>query len=60
VTISCGVYLVRSCTEALLFCFVICGCFDDCVSVLVIYVLVFTVLYSFCVFVLFCLCSSVV
>jgi hypothetical protein len=49
VTISFGVYLVLW-----LFCFVMCCCFDNCVSVLVICVLVFTV------FVLFVLCFCIV
>ena len=51
------VYLVLcflTCTVVVLTCFVMCGCFDNCVGVLVICVLVFTVLYClYCVFVLF-------
>jgi hypothetical protein len=54
-----------SCTVVVLTCFVICVCvgfvmcesFDNCVGVLVICVLVYTVLYClYCVFVLFRLC----
>jgi hypothetical protein len=49
-------YFLRcvSCTVVVLTCFVMCGCFDNCVSVLVICVLVFTVFCIVCtVFVLF-------
>jgi hypothetical protein len=37
--------------------FVMCGCFDSCVGVLVIYVVVFTVFFLFfrlCIFILIC------
>jgi hypothetical protein len=44
-----------SCTVVVLTCFVICGCFENCVCVLVICVLVFTVfcIFPLCIFSLF-------
>jgi hypothetical protein len=44
-----------SCTVGVLTCFVMCGCFENCVGVLVTCVLVFTMFlyYLYCVFVLF-------
>ena len=51
-----------SCTVVVLNYFVMCGCFDNCVGVLVICVLVFTVFCNVCTvfFVLFRLCIFII
>ena len=51
------VYLVLcflTCTVVVLTCFVMCGCFDNCVGVLVICVLVFTMFCIVCTVFLYC------
>jgi len=36
-----------------------CGCYDNCVGVLIICVIVFTVFYIVCIVFLFCLCTFI-